>query len=115
LVLQYSIAVLSLWNRKKHFDDKSKKREKERRKASSSVIPPELRAEQLSRRTLYFGDDGMERLRNAKVVVVGLGEIGSHTAHMLARAGVGHLRLIDFDQVSSVFVESPRLCNSLQM
>ena len=95
-----SIALISLWNRRKHVDDKSKKRDKERRQASSSVIPPELRAEQLSRHTLYFGDDGMERLRNAKVVVVGLGGVGSHTAHMLARAGVGHLRLIDFDQVS---------------
>lgn len=42
----------------------------------------------------------MKSLRNAKVVVVGLGGVGSHTAHMLARAGVGHLRLIDFDQVS---------------
>ena len=42
----------------------------------------------------------MERLKNAKIAVVGLGGVGSHTAHMLARAGVGHLRLIDFDQVS---------------
>ncbi|KAI2493519.1 ThiF family [Fragilaria crotonensis] len=42
----------------------------------------------------------MERLRGAKIVVVGLGGVGSHAAHMLARSGVGHLRMIDFDQVS---------------
>ena len=39
-------------------------------------------------------------MKAAKVVIVGLGGVGSHTAHMLARAGVGHLRMIDFDQVS---------------
>ena len=42
----------------------------------------------------------MLKLKGAKVVIIGLGGVGSHTAHMLARAGVGHLRMIDFDQVS---------------
>lgn len=64
------------------------------------TIPQALRDEQLSRHTLYFGDKGMLKLKGAKVVIVGLGGVGSHTAHMLARAGVGHLRMIDFDQVS---------------
>lgn len=67
---------------------------------SSKRIPAELRDEQLSRHTLYFGANGMKRLRDCKIVVIGLGGVGSHTAHMLARSGVGHLRLIDFDQVS---------------
>ena len=34
------------------------------------------------------------------MVVVGLGGVGSHAAHMLLRSGVGKLRLIDFDQVT---------------
>ena len=34
------------------------------------------------------------------VVVVGLGGVGSHAAHMLARAGVSRIRLIDFDNVT---------------
>jgi tRNA A37 threonylcarbamoyladenosine dehydratase len=89
-----SITVLTLWNRRKQPDNKRDDRE------ARKSIPQELRDEQLSRHTLYFGDDGMKRLAGAKVVVVGLGGVGSHTAHMLARAGVGHLRLIDFDQVS---------------
>jgi tRNA A37 threonylcarbamoyladenosine dehydratase len=63
-------------------------------------IPKELRDEQLSRHNLYFGDAGMDRLRQAKICVVGVGGVGSHTAHMLARAGVGYIRLIDFDQVT---------------
>jgi len=42
----------------------------------------------------------MRKLARARVCVVGVGGVGSHTAHMLARAGLGHLRLIDFDQVT---------------
>lgn len=34
------------------------------------------------------------------MIVVGLGGVGSHAAHMLARSGVGRLRLVDFDQVT---------------
>ncbi len=61
---------------------------------------PGLMAEQLSRNKLFFGERGQARVSGAFVVVVGLGGVGSHAAHMLARAGVGKLRLIDFDQVS---------------
>lgn len=42
----------------------------------------------------------MQKLRDAFVVVVGLGGVGSHVALSLIRSGVGHIRLIDFDQVS---------------
>lgn len=69
-------------------------------KTSPKSMPSELREEQLSRHTLYFGPEGMDKLRNSRVIVVGLGGVGSHAAHMLARAGVSHLRLIDFDQVT---------------
>ena len=64
------------------------------------IIPPEIRAEQLSRNELYFGPAGMESITNARILIVGLGGVGSHTAHMLARAGVSYLRLVDFDQVT---------------
>jgi tRNA A37 threonylcarbamoyladenosine dehydratase len=57
--------------------------------------------EQLSRNRQFFAaTDGQERLARSFVVVVGLGGVGSHAAHMLLRAGVGRLRLVDFDQVS---------------
>jgi len=42
----------------------------------------------------------MESIINSSILIVGLGGVGSHTAHMLARAGVGYLRFVDFDQVS---------------
>lgn len=63
-------------------------------------IPPEIRCEQLSRNELFFGSEGMEFIQKSSILIVGLGGVGSHTAHMLARAGVGYLRLVDFDQVT---------------
>eukprot|EP00536_Pseudo-nitzschia_multiseries_P006993 jgi/Psemu1/194318/e_gw1.156.102.1 len=68
--------------------------------ASPTKVPEELRQEQLSRHELYFGNKGMNLIRCSNVCVVGLGGVGSHCALMLARGGVEHLRLIDFDQVT---------------
>ncbi|MCA9611810.1 MAG: ThiF family adenylyltransferase [Myxococcales bacterium] len=47
----------------------------------------------------HRGADAMARLRDARVVVCGSGALGSHLATSLARAGVGHLRLVDRDRV----------------
>jgi tRNA A37 threonylcarbamoyladenosine dehydratase len=46
------------------------------------------------------GAAGFARIRAARVTVVGLGGVGSHTAHALARSGVGRLVLVDFDRVT---------------
>jgi tRNA threonylcarbamoyladenosine dehydratase len=43
---------------------------------------------------------GLDKLRDAFVIVVGCGGVGSHCATALARSGVSKLRLIDFDQVT---------------
>ncbi len=40
-----------------------------------------------------------DKLSKSKVVIAGLGGLGSNIAMMLARSGIGHLRLIDFDVV----------------
>lgn len=64
------------------------------------TLPVKIRTEQLSRNALYFGQSGMSSLSSSSVCVVGLGGVGSHCANMLARSGVGYLRLIDFDQVT---------------
>jgi tRNA A37 threonylcarbamoyladenosine dehydratase len=47
-----------------------------------------------------YGLSGAERVRNAHVAVVGVGGVGSWVAEALARSGVGHITLIDFDQVA---------------
>ena len=46
-----------------------------------------------------LGKEGQERIANSRVAVVGLGALGSVQAELLARAGVGKLRLIDRDFV----------------
>ncbi|KND03762.1 uncharacterized protein SPPG_01218 [Spizellomyces punctatus DAOM BR117] len=56
--------------------------------------------EQLARNYAFLGEEGVAKIRSSFVIVVGLGGVGSHAAHMLLRSGVEHLRLIDFDQVT---------------
>ncbi|KAJ3095234.1 hypothetical protein HDU97_007138 [Phlyctochytrium planicorne] len=63
-------------------------------------VKEELNREQLARNYAFLGDDGMQKIRGSFVIVVGLGGVGSHAAHMLLRSGIQRLRLIDFDQVS---------------
>ena len=46
-----------------------------------------------------FGRDALSRLRAARVAVVGVGGVASWTAEGLARSGIGHLTLIDLDDV----------------
>jgi tRNA A37 threonylcarbamoyladenosine dehydratase len=47
-----------------------------------------------------YGDAGYERLRQARVAVVGLGGVGSWTVEALARCGVAGLVLVDLDHVA---------------
>jgi tRNA A37 threonylcarbamoyladenosine dehydratase len=67
---------------------------------TSIQLPEELRTEQLSRHTLYFGTEGIQQLHATKVCVVGVGGVGSHAATALVRGGMGHVRIVDFDTVS---------------
>ena len=60
----------------------------------------DLILEQLARNRVFLKDDGLKKLRNAFVIVVGCGGVGSHAVAALARSGCGKLRLIDFDQVT---------------
>jgi tRNA A37 threonylcarbamoyladenosine dehydratase len=55
--------------------------------------------ERFSRIVRMIGMKGLERLERAQVVVVGLGAVGSYATEALARAGVGGLRLVDFDHI----------------
>ena len=49
---------------------------------------------------MLLGEEGLERLRNARIAIFGIGGGGGYTAEALARSGVGALDLIDNDTVS---------------
>ena len=46
-----------------------------------------------------IGKDGQEKLSRSKVLIVGCGALGTHSAEYLARGGIGELRLVDRDFV----------------
>ena len=56
--------------------------------------------EQFIRTEMLLGSAALERLQQARVAVFGLGGVGGYTVEALARAGIGHLDLIDSDTVS---------------
>lgn len=56
--------------------------------------------EQFLRTAMLLGEPAIGKLRNARVALFGLGGVGGYTLEALARAGVGHLDLIDKDTVS---------------
>ena len=56
--------------------------------------------DQLSRTRLLLGREAMEKLKNARVAVFGLGGVGGYVVEALARSGIGALDLIDHDTVS---------------
>lgn len=51
------------------------------------------------RTELLLGEQKLNILRNAHVLVVGLGGVGAYAAEMIARAGVGHMTIADADTV----------------
>lgn len=54
-----------------------------------------------SRTELLIGADGMERLKNAKVAVFGIGGVGGYVCEMLVRSGIYNISLFDSDTVST--------------
>jgi len=70
------------------------------RRALTGNFDPELILEQLARTRAFLGDDRLAKVREAFVVVIGVGGVGSHVTAGLARNGVSRLRLVDFDQVT---------------
>lgn len=56
--------------------------------------------ERFQRTQMLLGEEAMERLREARVAVFGIGGVGGYVAEGLARSGVGQLDLIDSDRVA---------------
>ena len=54
----------------------------------------------LERTELLLGEEKLNILKNANVLVVGVGGVGAYAAEMIARAGVGRMTIADADKVS---------------
>ena len=57
-------------------------------------------SDQFSRTRILLGDEGIDKLNNARVIIFGVGGVGGYVAESLARCGVGHIDLVDSDVVS---------------
>ena len=69
------------------------------------------------RAELLFKKEGLENLKNANVLVVGVGGVGSFAAEFLARAGVGNLTIVDGDvvDVTNINRQLPALHSTVGM
>ena len=56
--------------------------------------------EALCRTELLLGEDSMERLGRARVIIFGVGGVGGYAFEALVRSGVGHITVVDSDTVS---------------
>lgn len=55
--------------------------------------------EQFQRTAMLIGDQGIKKLANARVLVFGVGGVGSYVCEALARAGIGFMEIVDKDVV----------------
>ena len=69
------------------------------------------------RAELLFKTEGLHNLRNANVLVVGLGGVGSFAAEFLARAGVGNMTIVDGDvvDITNINRQLPALHSTVNM
>ena len=70
------------------------------KRAIEGNFDEELILEQLARNQVFLTPEGLQKLRDSFVIVVGCGGVGSHCVASLARSGCSKIRLIDFDQVT---------------
>jgi len=55
----------------------------------------------LDRSELLIKEDGIKKLKNSNVLIVGMGGVGSYAAEFIVRAGVGKLTIVDGDDVDN--------------
>ena len=65
-----------------------------------------------SRAELLLGTDTMQRLARTRVILFGVGGVGSWCAEALVRSGIGHLTMVDFDRVDVTNVNRQLMATS---
>ncbi len=67
------------------------------------------------RTQLLVGEEGMERLNNSRIIIVGVGGVGSHAVEALCRCGVGNITIIDPDRIedSNINRQIPALISTI--
>jgi tRNA A37 threonylcarbamoyladenosine dehydratase len=78
-------------------------------------LPSTEHAEMFVRSLDLLGPEGFAALQRALVAVIGLGGVGSHAAGALVRAGVGRLRLVDFDKLTASSLNRHVVATSAQV
>ena len=58
-----------------------------------------MNSNQFARTRLTFGKENMEKLYNARVIVFGIGGVGSYVVEALARSGIGAIDIVDDDKI----------------
>ena len=57
-----------------------------------------LTSSRFMRTELLLGKQGLQNLQNSSVMIIGVGAVGGYALEAIARAGVGHIILVDFDE-----------------
>ena len=71
--------------------------------------------DKFNRTKRLIGDEGVERLKNSRVAVFGIGGVGSYVCEALARSAVGGLTLVDSDEISVTNInrQLPATCETV--
>lgn len=65
-----------------------------------------------SRFLMMISQEEQEKLKNARVLVFGVGGVGGSVAHMLVRSGVKHIGIVDFDTIALTNINRQIIANS---
>ena len=74
-----------------------------------------MNTEWLSRTELLLGEERLEQVKQAHILIVGLGGVGAYAAELLCRAGVGQMTIVDGDDIeaSNINRQLPATCKTL--
>ncbi|MFQ5790984.1 MAG: shikimate dehydrogenase [Acidobacteriota bacterium] len=96
-------------------EDMKRAAREERRRRLGDRLPEDVT--RYSRQILFekIGEEGQRRIRGSRVLVVGVGALGSVAAEMMVRAGVGFLRVVDRDYVDETNLHRQSLYDEMDL